>query len=427
MTGSLHFFWLFRDHHAEGLAWLERALAGGPDAPATVRARAMCNAGVLAGLTNDMARSHAWLTRSVALSREAGDTRQLSMALGVLGSTPWGDERDERATALLEESLALARAAGEPWLIGHALLHTLFRVANSAAIERAEERARGRAAGAESLRCFRAAGAAIEVAVTHLTLGQIALYERDYARASAAFVARLPDLRTQGWRSTVADGLVGLADVAREQGDDAAAATFYSEGLTLYRQGGEHLASAIPRALCRLADLALAQGDWAVARVHVRECLTIARDTGRVGASEIAGAQEAQAALAAAQGAAAGAVRLAGAAAALRAHLDRPLAAAEQVILDRRVTYLPPSPRTSAASEGATMERALATARRALSADAQALAWAAGQAMTPEQAVADALATDPCAAGANAPAGFERAAPPSAPSLRSDQCDQRGP
>ncbi|HEY8741506.1 MAG TPA: hypothetical protein VIU62_00290, partial [Chloroflexota bacterium] len=170
---------------------------------------------------------------------------------------------------------------------------------NSAAIEAAEERANAWAAGAESLQLFQAIGATIEIAVVQLSLGQIALYERNYARAKASFLACLPNLRAQGWRSAVADGLVGLADVAREQGDDGAAVSFYAEGLMLFRQGGDQLASAIPRVLCRLADVALEQGNWAEVETHVRECLVIARDTGRVGATEIASALEAQAALAA--------------------------------------------------------------------------------------------------------------------------------
>jgi non-specific serine/threonine protein kinase len=391
LAGSLHFFWLFRDHHAEGLAWLERALARGAAAPAAVRASALMSAGVLAGLVNDLARSYACLTQSVVLSREIGAARGLCVALCPLGSTTWGSEQDKQADAVLEESLALARGLGEPWLIGLALLHSIFRVANSAAIERAEERARAWTAGAEALRLFQAAGAGIEGAVMQLSLGQIALYERDYGRARAAFAACLPMLRTTGWQSTVADGLAGLADVAREQGDDGEAVTFYTEGLALYRQGGDHLALAISRVLCRLADLHLAQGNWAVAQAQVTESLVMARDTRLVGASVIASALAMQAALAAMQGTPARAVRLAGAAAALRAHASQASAASERAILERRVTFLPPSPGSAAAFGQATLERGLASARQALSAAEQAAAWAEGEAMTPEQAIAYAL------------------------------------
>jgi hypothetical protein len=85
----------------------------------------------------------------------------------------------------------------------------------------------------------------------------------------------------------------------------------------------------------------------------------------------IADALEGYGALAAAQGAPRRALRLAGAAAALRERErgTRPLSPREQITRDRR----------------------LAPARQALSAEEQAAAWAEGQAMTLEQAIADAL------------------------------------
>jgi uncharacterized protein HemY len=69
-----------------------------------------------------------------------------------------------------------------------------------------------------------------------LHLGQVALYEGDYKRARPLFVASLPMIRALGWQSTVAEGLAGLADVARAQGDHAEAAALYTEALTIYRQ-----------------------------------------------------------------------------------------------------------------------------------------------------------------------------------------------
>jgi predicted ATPase len=373
LAGGLHWFWLFRDHNAEGLAWLEQLLARGAAAPAAVRAKALHSAGVQAGRVNDRARSLALLAEGVALSREVGDGGQLSVALGVLGWATWLDGQEEQAATVLEESVAVARAVGEPWPIAHALMHCLFRVANSAAIGRAEERARAWAAGEESLRLYQAMGNRMFAAVVQLRLGQVALYEGDYARARAAFVACLPSLRAQGGRSFFAEGLVRLADVAREQGDYGEASALYAEGLTLYRDLGDQWLPAIAWVLSRLAAIALEQGEWTVAQTLLTESLGIARDTGQVGAPErdpeLAGVVEVGAALAAVQGAPGRALRLAGAAAAMRVHLNRPAAASEQ----------------------ATLERRLAPARQALSAEKETTALVQGQAMTPEQAIAYAL------------------------------------
>jgi tetratricopeptide (TPR) repeat protein len=234
----------------------------------------------------------------------------------------------------------------------------------------------------------------------YLSLGQIALYEGDYGRARAAFAACLPMLRTLGWRSTLADALVGLGDAARGHGDDREAEASYLEALTLYRQLGDHLAPVMVRVLCRLANMSLDHGDCTRAQAEVTESLRLARDASRVGASEIVEALEMRATLSALQDAAAKALKLAGAAAALRAHPHQREAASGQVGLERRSSYLPPSARSREAASGrATLEDKLALARQTLSGDEQATAWAEGQAMTAEQAVAYALDRLPPARG----------------------------
>ena len=281
---------------------------------------------------------------------------------------------------VLDESLALARTMGEPWLIGYALLHVLLRVGQSAAIARAEERARARAAGAEALQLFQVVGDSMCGAIVQGLLGEIALYEGDCEGARAAFVASLPVIRTSGWQSTVADILVKLADVAHKRGEYAEATARYTEALTLCRQVGSHLSSYIAWALARLAELALEQGEWMAARTYLTESLIIIREGIHEGAPQLVGAllgvaavvtvlpsiMEVGAALAAIQGKPRRALRLAGAAATLRTHLNRPLTATEQ----------------------ATLERRLVPARHALSMEDQAVAWTAGQAMTREQAIA---------------------------------------
>jgi non-specific serine/threonine protein kinase len=403
LAGSLFWFWLFHDHHAEGLAWLDQALARGAAAPAAVRAYALFGAGVLASFVNDLTRSHLLLSQSVALRREAGDRRQLSRALSTLGWALWRSGQVGEAATALAEGLAVARALDEAWPIAYALMHGVFRVAHTVAIDRAEERAHAWAAGTEALYLFQAADDSLNSAIMQLHLGRIALYEGDYERARAMFVASLPLMRALGWRTAVAHRLVNLAYVAREQGDDREATACYAEALTLYRHLGDHQSLAVAWLLSHLAAIALEQGEWTAAQTHVAESLALLQDARHDAVPELAGpvevraalaaadpaglitatatvlpgTLETQAALAAVQGTPDRALRLAGAAAALRARLNRPLAPAEQDALERR----------------------LAPARQALSAEQQATAWAAGQAMTREQAIADALAGLPSAPG----------------------------
>jgi predicted ATPase/DNA-binding XRE family transcriptional regulator len=396
LAASLHWFWLFRDHHREGLAWLEQSLARSVSAPANVRAKALCNAGILAGLVGEMATSRTFLTRSVQLSREIGDRYQLSCALAVLGSTPWSHDWDEPSAAVLEESLALAREVGHPWLVGHALLHSVFRVVNSVAITRGKERAAARTAGEEGLSRLAEAGDGVPAAVLQLSLGRIAQYEGDYPRARTAFTACLPVLRVLGWNTTLGDALVGLGDVARRQGDDREAAVLYAEAVALYRSVGDRLAPACTRTLGRLAETNFEQGDWAAAESGATESLALARDTSQVGSSEIMGALMLHAALASVRGMPARALRLASAADVIHAYSSPSPEAADRDSREQRLNYLPPSPHVSAlAACGQLLEHHLTAARQALSADEQAAAWAEGQGMSAEQAITYALDGSP--------------------------------
>lgn len=391
LAASLHFFWLFHEHHREGLMWLEQVLTRAAPVRTRARAKALVNAGVLAGLAGNLGESEPFVRQSIALSRQIGDQERLSMALAVLGSSFSCGEEDEQAVAALEESLTLARAVGEPWLVAHALLHTVFRVVNSPAIGQAEERARARAAGAEALSLFEATGNRLAAAVMQLSLAQIALREGDYARARTALLACVPTLRTMGWRSTVADGLVGLADVAREQGEIEEAAALYEEGLALYRQVGDHLSPNIAWVHCRLANMYLDQGDWTGARAHAAETLTIARDDGQVEVSEIVHALQVYVALAARE-VSSGSVRLANAVASLRSFYGLPEPAFESRVQERRVTYLPQSPRLPQDRENDTRSDHWSHAtEHARSKDVQATAWTEEQPMSLEEVIAYAL------------------------------------
>src|SRR6185437_278554 len=214
-------------------------------------------------------------------------------------------------------------------------------------------RARARAEAEESLRLLQEVGDPLEIAIVRRILGQIALYERDYARARAAFTGDLATTRALGDPIGIAVGLTNLGDVARQEGDLTGAATLYEESLALWRdQGGVNW--GMPWALLGLGDIFLQRGDHAAARDCCAESLAMARQEDQIAAS-----LEALAALAAAQGQPARALRLAGAAAALREKVGWPPWPANQASLTDR----------------------LAVARKALSVEEQAAAWADGQAV----------------------------------------------
>jgi tetratricopeptide (TPR) repeat protein len=192
------------------------------------------------------------------------------------------------------------------------------------------------------------------------------LQVRDYTRAEAALTAALADLHPTGDKPGVAVVLSYLGDAARGRGDVAEAAARYEESLALYREfdfDQEHMA----RVLCRLGDLALEQGDHVPARDRYAESLRAAQVAGSP--LRTAAALEALGRLAIHGGQPRRAIQLAGTAAALRERTGQLLPEAEQ----------------------AALADALAPAAEALDPAQHAAAWAEGQAMPLEQAIADAL------------------------------------
>jgi tetratricopeptide (TPR) repeat protein len=171
--------------------------------------------------------------------------------------------------------------------------------------------------------------------------------------------------REFGQKQDMSSALNGLGDVAWHQGDYPRAAAFYGEALALRQELGDKRGSAV--ALSNLGDAALAQADTDQAARFYRESLELNRRIqympgivyclyGFAGISALRGLPER-------------AARLAGAGAALCAAIGLDL------------------PELSAAA----YERNIAVARTQLGEEVLAAAWAAGQGIALEQAIAEAL------------------------------------
>jgi len=137
------------------------------------------------------------------------------------------------------------------------------------------------------------------------------------------------------------------------------------ESLALFRREGDAWGTA--HVLCQLGAVACEEGDHATARGALNEALDIFRVLGH--ALGITYSLEGLATLAAGHGRAAPALRLAGAAAALRDTIGSPLAPVDQAML----------------------ERWLRPARAALGDAGAAAVWQEGRAMGLEQAIAFAM------------------------------------
>src|SRR5262249_55509688 len=115
LGSDLMLFWDRHGHLAEGRAAVEKALAlpGAAVAAQKDRARALHTAGMLATELGDLAAAIPYLEEALALSREIGYQRGIRYALNNLAIVVRKLGDPDRAAALHEESVAMARAGGD--------------------------------------------------------------------------------------------------------------------------------------------------------------------------------------------------------------------------------------------------------------------------------------------------------------------------
>ncbi len=224
------------------------------------------------------------------------------------------------------------------------------------------------ALGERSLQLYRAAGDTRGLAAVSNLLGLVQQARGDVAGAMALYEDSLALCRTLEDTRGIAAALNNLGEVARAQGDYGRAGLLYHESLALFRRVSDR--QSIADVLLGLGVLMAEQGDDAGATAYDVESLILFRSVGSQWG--IACCLEGIAA-ACARERPERAVHLFGAAATLR---------------DLTGASLPPADR-------ARYEVALGTTRTVLRESEWAKAWAEGQAMTLEQAIATALDATP--------------------------------
>jgi tetratricopeptide (TPR) repeat protein len=280
-------------------------------------------------------------------------------ALGGAGALAAEQGDYQQARVLSEQSLALHRARQDR--LGIAL--ALNVLANIAAYQ--GDYGRATALHEESLALFRQLGDQRRVAVALNNLGLIARDQGDLARAKSLYEESLALKRSLGDRHGIALTLNNLADAALSRQEYARGAALCVESLALFEDLGDR--KGIGLAQRTLAHAALLQGDHARAAALFTANLDLYEGPDeRLGLIE---SIEGLAAVAALQGHAEHALLLFAAARAARAHLGAALPA------DVRARY----------------ERIQEDARRRVDDDRRGALRVAGESLTLEAAVAEAL------------------------------------
>jgi tetratricopeptide (TPR) repeat protein len=301
-----------------------------------------------------------WLDLAVARA-EATTSADRARALMWLGHFEWIAGRVERARPLVEDSVAQARAVDDGRLLGTALRILGY-------VEEADNRVKARRLTEEAVAVSRAVGYKRELAFALHALANHLLALGELEPVESLLIESLAVARESGDAIIQCEALCGLTWVSHRHGEVARARAMIEEGLALARQAD--VPWMVQFALLWLGDLAAAKRDLDGAMDRYREALRVEIDASR---GMAAYALDRCAAIIAERG-------------------DRRRAACLFGVCANM-------PRTEVGEflqfgHAAEVAQEMANVQRALGENEFATAWAEGQAMTPEQAIADALGED---------------------------------
>jgi tetratricopeptide (TPR) repeat protein len=245
-------FWISRSHAKEGLRWLDATLKHRSSLSRAPLAKALFSKGnLLLELGADYQEADTVLKESLALFQESGDITWTVRAVSMLG---WAASRSgdfDRGVALRQQAVTLARNEGDEWNLAMALGNlggSLLRVGNFA---------RARAVYEETLALYQSVGEPEGIAFALWGLGMLALGEGHQRRAASLLEQALALARKLGHLPSVANWLADRGVVALHEADYEGAAALFKESLSLAPQVEEEL--LIAQCLWGTAVVAAAQ------------------------------------------------------------------------------------------------------------------------------------------------------------------------
>ena len=346
LATALANFWDEQAQYSEGTAWLRDALVGSADVGPELRAAALAGAGRLAMGLGDHTGAARLAEQSLALAREAGDEPAIVHATALLGNVALYQGNYGQARPLLEESLAAFERLGMGW----AQAEVLGRLGHLHRLRGDYATARGYLERSQRLR--------VEVhdigglAWSVWQLGVLARYQGSYDRADALYRRSLAMFDELADEAGAAHVRYSMGDLARINGDDALASSLYTESLDRLRENGDR--RCVASILFNLGSLAFDRSDPQAPVLFARS-LALRREL-----HDQAGIAECLEAFAAVQenrGDPVAAIRLLGASQAVRDRTGAVRPASDEDVLTARVETL----------------------RAAVGADAFASAWEAGR------------------------------------------------
>ncbi|HYP39647.1 MAG TPA: tetratricopeptide repeat protein [Chloroflexia bacterium] len=301
-----------------------------------------------------------WLTALLASPAEGIESAVRATALHGAGVLAYNQSDYAVAQTLLAESLAIRRALGGPAEVAH-ILNDMGSISfEQGAYPQAQTYYE------ESLALRRAVGDQWDIAVTLNNLGAVWAEQGNYEAARPLLEESLTIRRALKDSRGVALLLNNLGNMAAEQGTYGTARPLLDESLTVFRELGDR--RGVTYTLNNLGRVALRQGDVQASCTYCAECLHLLADLGDKRRS--AECLETVAEAISIEGHEIVAVRLWSAAALLRSTIGVPVAPSERPYHEAFITAV----------------------RAVVGEETWAAAWTAGQAMSFDQALTEALA-----------------------------------
>ncbi len=232
-VSALGRFWRAHGHVTEARRLLARGLAQADGLPAEVRARALWTAAHEAMAQSDYRAAVPALEEALAIFRALGDNRHAVFALCELARALTSRDELDRAQAAGEDALGIAESTGDE-RAASAALDTLAMVADY----RGEHR-QAQALSERSLGLRRSLGDAILITSSTNTLGLAAMRAGDLDAAERAFTECLELARGLGEKLYVAGALCALGEIALSRDLPDVAAERLLEALSFYREIGD--------------------------------------------------------------------------------------------------------------------------------------------------------------------------------------------
>ncbi len=265
-------FWRRRGHVHEGRDWLQRALERNTDA-SPARAKALLRLGDLAALQGDRTLSLAMHEASLHLFRAVGDALGTALALRSIG---WFYAQVDKAQTLhhFQASLAILRGLGDERRVAQLLL-SVAQMTHELHTDYSQARRNVE----ESL------ALAQKMADTQITaqalqqLAELAFLQGDYAQGMRLLQESLPLLHELGLKQDEGWALTALTEAACHRGDYGAARRYGEAGRALFTALG--FKSGLAITVHHLGLSALLAGEPSLAQAHFCTALHLSQATAR--------------------------------------------------------------------------------------------------------------------------------------------------